>query len=69
MNRFEGPGASEAKILYLDGDYQIIAPGSYVRCAVSGKPILLDELRYWSVLRQEAYFDALVSFEREAQSY
>jgi hypothetical protein len=26
-----------------------------VRCAVTGVPIPLDELKYWSVERQEAY--------------
>lgn len=67
MNRFEGPGAGEAKIKYLDGDYQIISPGSFVRCAVTGESIGLDDLKYWSVSRQEAYIDALVSLQREEQ--
>ena len=30
MNRFEGPGSREAKIRYLDGDFQVLSPGSYV---------------------------------------
>jgi len=30
--------------------------GAFVRCAVSGRPIPLPALRYWSVARQEAYF-------------
>ena len=63
MNRFEGPGASEAKLRYLDGDYQIISPGSHVRCAVTGERIALEELKYWSVARQEAYIDAEASFK------
>jgi hypothetical protein len=67
MNRFEGPGAGEAKINYLDGDYQIVSPGSFVRCAVTGESIALEELKYWSVSRQEAYIDALVSFNREEE--
>ena len=54
MNRFEGPGAKEARIRYLDGDFQVASPGSFVRCAVTGESIPLDELRYWSVQRQEA---------------
>jgi len=65
MNRFEGPGSGEAKINYLDGDYEIVSPGSHVRCAVTGESIALEELKYWSVARQEAYVDALVSFKRE----
>jgi hypothetical protein len=67
MNRFEGPGAGEARVRYLDADFQILSPGSFVRCAVTGKPIPLDELRYWSVARQEAYADAAISLAREMQ--
>lgn len=68
MNRFEGPGAREARIRYLDGDFQVTSPGSFVRCAVSGDPIPLDELKYWSVARQEAYRDAAVSLAREIEA-
>ena len=39
MNRFEGPGAKEARIRYLDGDFQVTSPGSFVRCAVTGEQI------------------------------
>jgi len=65
MNRFEGPGAKEARIRYLDGDFQVASPGAFVRCAVTGESIPLDELRYWSVARQEAYSTASVSLKRE----
>ncbi len=68
MNQFEGSGSGEAKIRYLDADFQIISPGSHVRCAVSGKAIPLDELKYWSVARQEAYFDAAASLKRELEN-
>lgn len=47
--------AGEAELRYLDGDYRIVRPGSFVRCAVTGTPIPLDELKYWSVDLQEAY--------------
>lgn len=57
----------EAKIRYLDADYQIIDAGSFVRCAVTGKPIELDELKYWSVARQEAYVDVHASVQREQE--
>lgn len=67
MNRFEGSGSGEAKVRYLDADFQVISPGSYVRCAVTGNPIPLDELKYWSVARQEAYVDARASFDRELE--
>ena len=65
MNRFEGPGAKEARIRYLDGDFQVASPGSFVRCAVTGESTPLDELRYWSVQRQEAYASAAISLTRE----
>ena len=57
MNRFERIplAAGEAQLRYLDGDFRIVRPGSYVRCAVTGDTIPLDELKYWSVERQEAY--------------
>lgn len=65
MNRFEGPGSREARIRYLDGDFQVTSPGAFVRCAVTGESIPLDELRYWSVERQEPYVSATISFNRE----
>lgn len=40
---------------FLDGDIRVVRPGAFVRCAITGAPIPLDELRYWSVDRQEAY--------------
>lgn len=67
MNRFEGPGAREARIRYLDGDFQVTSPGAFVRCAVTGESIPLDELRYWSVARQEPYLDAQISLSREIE--
>ena len=67
MNRFEGPGSSEAQIRYLDGDFQIVSPGAFVRCAVTGQSIALDELRYWSVARQEPYVNCEASLSRELE--
>ena len=68
MNRFEGPGGREAQLRYLDGDFQVVSPGAFVRCAVTGTAIPLDELKYWSVARQEAYADAEISLNREIES-
>ena len=67
MNRFEGPGSREARIRYLDGDFQVVTPGAFVRCAVSGESIPLDELKYWSVARQEPYLNAALSLQRELE--
>jgi hypothetical protein len=68
MNRFEGPGAREAGIRYLDGDFQVTSPGAFVRCVVTGESIPLDELKYWSVARQEAYVSASVAVAREIEA-
>ena len=54
---------SEAVIRYLDGDYVVVRPGSFVRCAITGRPIPVDELMYWNVDRQEPYADAAVALE------
>ena len=53
-----------AHLRYLDGDFQVISPGSFVRCAVTGTDIPLDQLRYWSVDLQEPYVDAATSVSR-----
>ncbi|MEL6365439.1 MAG: DUF2093 domain-containing protein [Pseudomonadota bacterium] len=58
-----GDFAGEAKLEYLDADYEILKPGGFVSCAVTGDPIPLSELRYWSVDRQEAYRDARTAVE------
>lgn len=66
MNRFENefPLKGEARLVFGDGEYQIVSPGEFVRCAVTGQPIALDDLRYWSVERQEPYTSAEVSLQR-----
>jgi hypothetical protein len=56
MNRHEKPiSGTQARVQYLDGEYRVLKPGMFVVCAVTGEPILLEDLRYWSVDRQEAY--------------
>jgi len=52
-----------AKVRYLDGSFRLLSDGDHVLCAVSGVAIPLDQLRYWSVERQEAYADARASLE------
>jgi hypothetical protein len=61
-------GSREAKIHYLDGTFRLLAAGDHVRCAITGAIIPLDELRYWSVDRQEAYADAATSLEAERRA-
>ncbi len=45
-----------AKIKYLPNNFKIIEHGDYVECAISGKKINLENLTYWNVELQEAYF-------------
>ena len=45
-----------AKLKYLPNNFQIIENGDYVICAVSGKKINIENLTYWNVELQEAYF-------------
>ncbi|SEP65503.1 hypothetical protein SAMN05216548_101193 [Faunimonas pinastri] len=69
MNRHERiVQQGEARLRYLDGDYQVLSPGSYVICAVTEMRIPLSELRYWSVDRQEPYVDAKASLTRELEA-
>ncbi len=65
MNRMDPifPHSREARLRYLDHEYEIVSPGEFVRCAVTADPIRLDALRYWSVERQAPYKSALISFE------
>jgi hypothetical protein len=57
------PGMREAKLKYLDADYQVLREGDFVRCAVSGNAIRLENLRYWDVERQLAFASAEAAFE------
>jgi hypothetical protein len=64
LNKFGSSGQGEAKVQYLDGDFRVISPGAYVRCAVTGTRIPLEDLKYWSVDRQEAYATPEAVLER-----
>ena len=66
MNRFDRLFGirGEARVRFGDGDFKVIANGDFVRCAVTGEPIALGDLRYWNVDRQEAYVSAAASLQR-----
>ena len=63
------PGAlpGEAKLRFLDADFEVLKPGRFVMCAVTKRKIALEDLRYWSVDAQEAYFDAETALKRWKQ--
>ena len=48
-------GENAATLIYGPNGFRVIRPGRFVACAVTGEAIPLEELRYWSVDRQEAY--------------
>ncbi|MCI4645189.1 MAG: DUF2093 domain-containing protein [Hyphomonadaceae bacterium] len=58
--------SGQARLRYLDGDLQVLDPGDYVVCAVTGRKIPLQALRYWSVDLQEAYATAEAASQRMA---
>ena len=45
-----------AKLKYLPNNFKIIENGDYVVCAITGRQIILENLNYWNVELQEAYF-------------
>ena len=64
LNRFDQRTPGEAEIKYLDGDFRVMRPGAFVRCAITGAAIPLEELKYWSVDRQEAYVSPIAVMKR-----
>ena len=44
-----------ARLHFMANGFRVLASGDHVLCAVSGARIQLDDLRYWSVARQEPY--------------
>ena len=71
LNRTDRPSPmpGEAEVKYLDGDFRVVRPGAFVRCAVTGAAIPLEELRYWSVDLQEAYATPETVLQRHAAAY
>ena len=57
-----------ARLQYLPSTFRMLSDGDHVMCAVTGASIPLHELRYWSVVRQEAYVDAAASLSAEQKA-
>ena len=60
---------AEAKLVYGPGAFQVVRPGAYVVCAVTGVRIPLEDLRYWSLELQEPYVDAVAASRRHAEKF
>jgi hypothetical protein len=54
----------KAKLIFKHNFFEIVEEGDYVLCAISGKKIMLQNLNYWNVDLQEAYFSPLEANER-----
>lgn len=57
-------GNSEARLQYGPSGFRVVRAGQHVYCAVSGEAIPLQDLRYWSVERQEPYASAEIATRR-----
>ena len=57
----------KAKLIFKHNYFQVLEDGDYVLCAISGKKILLQNLNYWNVELQEAYFSPIEVNERFKQ--
>ena len=58
---------NKAKLKFHPNNFEIIQEGDYVVCAVSGKNIPLNQLTYWNVELQEAYYspkEAKIRFQQ-----
>ena len=54
----------KAKLLFKHNSFDIIEEGDYVLCAISEKEIKLNNLNYWNVDLQEAYFSPIEANKR-----
>jgi hypothetical protein len=67
MNAFDpdfGKPGDLAIVRYAPGEMIVLRPGRYVICAVTGKKIPLEALRYWNPDLQEAYVSPAVALQR-----
>ena len=57
-----------AKLKYLPNNFEIIENGDHVICAVSNKLINLENLNYWNVELQEAYYSYVEAHQKKENS-
>lgn len=53
--------ARTARLHFMANGFRVLTPGDHVVCAISGERIPLDDLRYWSVARQQPYASAAIA--------
>lgn len=52
-----------AKLHYMPNNFRLLSPGDHILCAISGTQVPLEDLRYWSVEKQEGYASAELSVQ------
>tara|TARA_B100001248_G_scaffold171916_1_gene130231 strand:- start:5882 stop:6076 length:195 start_codon:yes stop_codon:yes gene_type:complete len=57
-------GKKKAKLIFKHNYFEVVEDGDHVLCAISGKEIQLENLNYWNVDLQEAYFSPIEVNER-----
>ncbi len=57
-----------ARLHYMPYSFRVLQAGDHVLCAVTGRKIALEDLRYWSIARQEPYANADASVQAELQA-
>jgi hypothetical protein len=55
------PSGRQARLHYMANGFRVLSPGDHVLCAASGERVAIEDLRYWSVARQEAYASATLA--------
>ena len=58
----------KAKLIYKHNSFDIIEEGNFVICAISGKEIPLNQLAYWNVELQEAYYSYIEASKKREES-
>ena len=56
-----------AKLKYLPNNFNVLEDGDHVICAISGKKIMLENLTYWNVKKQEAYYSYVEASEKREE--
>lgn len=57
----------KAKLKFKANSFDVLEPGDHVICAVSNKKIPLNNLNYWNIELQEAYYspeEAKIRFDQ-----
>ena len=62
---------TKAKLKFKANSFDVLEPGDHVICAVSNKKIPLNNLNYWNIELQEAYYspeEAKIRFDQIKKS-